>query len=239
MAESCSTRRRRKAGTSARRRSAKLPSGRTADGAVAMRVSRWASAATANPTGPAPTTSTSVRPGSSLITISFIAISISSALRRIRPERRRRSDPLAPGGLAGLDALAAGRDTVAHHEGPVSAERARFSSARKEGERKRPSPLPLPLAQPRGLAPAWRAREQRLRRDFAENELVVAKQRRRDRGDRPSSVEWCQVPLLDGALNLLDEPLRDLPFRLDRGRKVGRLHRSELLDERLCHRCRH
>src|SRR5439155_1013028 len=81
-----------------------------------------------------------------------------------------------------------------------------------------PSSFPLPSRA--GLAPARRAREQCLRRDFAENELVVAKQRRRDRGDRPSSVEWCQVPLLDGALNLLDEPLRDLPFRLDRGRKV-------------------
>src|SRR5512132_3621210 len=46
MAESCSARRRRKAGTCARRRSATLRSGRTAGGAVASRVSRWASATT-------------------------------------------------------------------------------------------------------------------------------------------------------------------------------------------------
>ncbi len=51
-----------------------------------------------------------------------------------------------------------------------------------------------PSRVPPGLTPARRAREQRLRRDFAENELVVAKQRRRDRRDRPRSVEWCQVP---------------------------------------------
>src|SRR4051794_25987139 len=80
--------------------------------------------------------------------------------------------------------------------------------AQRGGRERGLRPFLFPLAQPRGLAPAWRAREQRLRRDFAENELVIAKQRPRDRGDRPSSVEWCQVPLLDGALNLLDEPLR-------------------------------
>jgi hypothetical protein len=46
IAESCSARRRRKAGTCAPRRSATLRSGRTAGGAVASRVSRWASATT-------------------------------------------------------------------------------------------------------------------------------------------------------------------------------------------------
>src|SRR6266480_4271040 len=198
-------------------------------------------AATANPTGPAPTTSTSVRPGSSLITISFIVISISSLSAALDgcPERRRRFDSLAPGGLAGVAALAAERDTVTHHEEAVSAARVRFSSARKGGRERGLRPFLFPLPSLAELAPARRGREQRLRRDFAENELVVAKQRGRDRGDRPRSVEWCQVPLPDRALNLLDESLRDLPFRLDRARKVGRLHRSELLDERWCHRCRH
>jgi len=69
-------------------------------------------------------------------------------------------------------------------------------------------------------------------RDLAEDELVVAKQRRGDRGDRAHSVERRQALLLDGAFNLLDQPLRDLPFRLDRASKVSRLYRSELLDER-------
>src|SRR5439155_14813122 len=110
---------------------------------------------------------------------------------------------------------------------------ARFDSRLhvKRGKEKGFASFSFPLAQCRPeLTPARRRREQRLRRDLAEDELVVAKQRRCDRGDRARSVEWCQVPLLDGALNLLDEPLRDLPFRLDRPRKVGRLHRGELLD---------
>ena len=46
IAESCSASRRRKAGTSARTRSATSRSGRSAGGAVASRVSRWASATT-------------------------------------------------------------------------------------------------------------------------------------------------------------------------------------------------
>src|SRR5437667_3496440 len=47
--------------------------------------------------------------------------------------------------------------------------------------------------------------------------------------------------LLDRELDLLDEPLCDLPFQLDLVGKVARLHRRELLHERRCgcDRCRH
>src|SRR2546423_9338177 len=114
----------------------------------------------------------------------------------------------------------------------------RFSSARKEVEGKAPSPLPLAACRPQ-LAPARRCREQRPRRNLAQDELVVAKQRRCDRGDRGRrSVERRQVLLLDRALNL-DQPLRDLPLRLDRTPKVSRLRRGELSHERRCDRCRH
>ena len=46
-----------------------------------------------------------------------------------------------------------------------------------------------------------------------------------------ASVHGAAMLLLDGHLDLLDKPLADLPFRLDRAPKVRRLHRSELLDE--------
>src|SRR5881397_2767288 len=45
--------------------------------------------------------------------------------------------------------------------------------------------------------------------------------------------------LLDRELDLLDEPLRDLPLRLDLVGKVARLHRRVLMHERRCDRCRH
>jgi hypothetical protein len=70
-----------------------------------------------------------------------------------------------------------------------------FDSRLREGGRERGlRPFLFPLPSRAGLAPARRGREQCLRRDLAENELVVAKQRRRDGGDRPRSVERCQVP---------------------------------------------
>src|SRR6266498_5928818 len=88
------------------------------------------------------------------------------------------------------------------------------------------------------LAP-HRRREERLRRDLAQDELVVAEQRRRDRGDHARSVERRELLLLDRAPNLLHEALADLPLRLDRRSKLSRLHRSELLDQGSSTRSRH
>src|SRR6266536_1713014 len=88
------------------------------------------------------------------------------------------------------------------------------------------------------LAP-HRRREERLRRDLAEDELVVAEQRRRDRGDHARTVEWRQLLLLDRASNLFHEALAELPLRLDRRPELSRLHRSELLDQGSCSRSSH
>src|SRR5262249_14672541 len=87
------------------------------------------------------------------------------------------------------------------------------------------------------LAACRRGCEPGLRRDLPQDELVVAEQRRRDRRDHARTVERRQVLLLDCRPHLVHEALADLPLRLDRRSKLIRLHRSELLDQRL--RTRH
>src|SRR5213078_4227475 len=71
------------------------------------------------------------------------------------------------------------------------------------------------------------------------DELVVAEQGRRDRGDHTSSVERREMLLLDRPANLLDQAFGELPFRLDRWSELSRLHRSELLDQGRCNRSCH
>src|SRR5215470_9139023 len=89
------------------------------------------------------------------------------------------------------------------------------------------------------LTPGWRGGQKRLGRDIAQDELVVAKERGRQRRDRARAVERRQLPFLDRDLDLLDELLCDLPLRLDRRPEVGWLHHRELVHERRCDRCRH
>jgi hypothetical protein len=70
----------------------------------------------------------------------------------------------------------------------------------------------------RAVLPACRrGRKQRLGRDFAQDELVVAEECRGDRRDHPRSVKRRQLLLLDRATNLLNQALAELPLRLDAG----------------------
>src|SRR5215831_16660586 len=80
------------------------------------------------------------------------------------------------------------------------------------------------------LAPGWRGAQKRLGRDLAQDELVVAKERGRQRRDRARAVERRQLPFLDRDLDLLDELLCDLPLRLDRRPKSAGF---------IADRCRH
>src|SRR5207302_5396644 len=88
------------------------------------------------------------------------------------------------------------------------------------------------------LAPR-RCCEQRLRRDLTQDELVVAEERGRDRGDDACSIERRQLLLLYVPADLFHELVRDLPLRLDRRTELGRLHRRELVDERVGNRSSH
>src|SRR5439155_10118117 len=77
---------------------------------------------------------------------------------------------------------------------------------------------PLPLLIQREcwpLAPR-RCCEQRLRRDLTQDELVVAEERGRNRGDDARPIERCQLLLLDGHADLFHKLVRDLPLRLNR-----------------------
>ena len=91
----------------------------------------------------------------------------------------------------------------------------------------------------RSLSGVAACRKQRLGRNLAQDELVVAEQRRRDRGDHTRPIKWRQLLLLDRGLHLLDQAPAELPLRLDRRPKLSRLHRSELLDQRAMHRSCH
>src|SRR5207249_3848306 len=100
---------------------------------------------------------------------------------------------------------------------------------------------PLPLLIQREcwpLAPR-RCCEQRLRRDLTQDELVVAEERGRNRGDDARPIERCQLLLLDGHADLFHKLVRDLPLRLNRRTELGRLHRRELVHERMCNRSCH
>src|SRR5439155_2722835 len=82
-------------------------------------------------------------------------------------------------------------------------------------------PLPLLIRRERGSLASRRCCEQRLRRDLAQDELVVAEERGRDRGDDARAIERRQLLLLDGEADLLHKLVRGLPLRLDRRTELG------------------
>ena len=153
IAESCSASPRRKAGTSASRRNATFRSGRTALGAVASRVSRWASATTCMASARLPT-----------------AYSSSSSSRPPRPAARGRPSGTAWAivkrwrrvGVSPFVASAA-LTTISRSEGRASRSSRRGRaprSAGRAGPRRstRPARGSLPRGRLRGTPPGARAR---------------------------------------------------------------------------------